>query len=62
MEAMVERLFPLAALITPNIPEAERLAGTAVADRAGMTRAALALRGSWAPPPCWSRADTWRAR
>ena len=40
---LVERLFPLAALITPNIPEAEALAGMPVRTRADMERAALVL-------------------
>lgn len=43
LETMKRRLFPLAALVTPNAPEAERLTGLRVADRAGMRRAAEAL-------------------
>lgn len=42
---MVERLFPLAALVTPNLPEVERLTGIRVVDREGMEQAARALRG-----------------
>lgn len=42
--AMQERLFPLAALITPNIPEAERLTGIAIAMPDDMMRAAERLR------------------
>ena len=42
--ALVERLVPLASVITPNIPEAESLAGEAILDVAGMHRVALALR------------------
>jgi hydroxymethylpyrimidine/phosphomethylpyrimidine kinase len=34
LEAMVERLVPLATIITPNIPEAEVLLGHAIADPA----------------------------
>ena len=37
------RVLPLAAVITPNIPEAEVLAGLNIADEAGMHRAAEAL-------------------
>ena len=37
---MQKLLFPLAALITPNIPEAERLSGIAIANEEEMLRAA----------------------
>ena len=37
---MQEMLFPLAALITPNIPEAERLSGIKIANEEDMLRAA----------------------
>ncbi|WP_237214813.1 bifunctional hydroxymethylpyrimidine kinase/phosphomethylpyrimidine kinase [Falsiroseomonas oryziterrae] len=37
------RLLPVARIITPNIPEAEALSGVAIADVAGMHRAAEAL-------------------
>jgi hydroxymethylpyrimidine/phosphomethylpyrimidine kinase len=37
------RVLPMAAVITPNIPEAEALTGLAIADVAGMHRAADAL-------------------
>jgi hydroxymethylpyrimidine/phosphomethylpyrimidine kinase len=37
------RLLPMAAIITPNIPEAEALSGLAIADVAGMMRAAERL-------------------
>jgi hydroxymethylpyrimidine/phosphomethylpyrimidine kinase len=40
---MVRRLLPLAALLTPNVPEAEILGGMAIADCAAMRDAALAL-------------------
>ncbi len=36
-------LFPLAALITPNVPEAELLSGLAIRDPASMRLAALAI-------------------
>lgn len=42
-------LLPLAALITPNIPEAELLAGCDIADLAAMHRAAEALLSLGAP-------------
>jgi hydroxymethylpyrimidine/phosphomethylpyrimidine kinase len=38
-----ERLLPMAAIITPNIPEAEALSGIAIVDVAAMHRAAEAL-------------------
>jgi len=38
-----DRVLPLAAVITPNIPEAEALSGLAITDVAGMHRAAEAL-------------------
>ncbi len=40
---LTERLLPMAAIITPNIPEAEALSGLAIADLAGMHRAAEEL-------------------
>ncbi len=42
--ALRERLLPLAALLTPNLPEAEVLAGFAVRTEADMRRAGEALR------------------
>lgn len=38
------QLLPLARVVTPNIPEAERLAGFAISDEADMRRAAEAIR------------------
>ena len=38
--ALVEKLLPLATLVTPNLPEAERIVGFAVQDREAMTKAA----------------------
>jgi len=43
--AYVERLFPLAALVTPNLPEAEVLLGRRVRTLADMREAARALHG-----------------
>ncbi len=40
LQALRERLLPLAAVATPNLPEAELLLGHAIADRAGMRTAA----------------------
>jgi hydroxymethylpyrimidine/phosphomethylpyrimidine kinase len=46
VSALKERLLPLATVITPNLPEAAVLLGTAPArDEAGMIEAAAALRG-----------------
>ncbi len=44
VQTMVERLFPRAALITPNALEAERLVGFPVTDTESMARAAAALQ------------------
>lgn len=41
MEAFREKLLPLAALITPNIPEAECLSGLVIKNKAAMEEAAL---------------------
>ena len=41
---LVEELLPSAALVTPNVPEAEALTGIAVRDPEGARRAALRLR------------------
>jgi hydroxymethylpyrimidine/phosphomethylpyrimidine kinase len=45
VEVLRERLLPLAALVTPNLPEAHLLTGVAAGDEAGMRRAAEALLG-----------------
>jgi hydroxymethylpyrimidine/phosphomethylpyrimidine kinase len=39
-QALVEKLFPLAEVVTPNIHEAEALAGSAITDEKGMEDAA----------------------
>jgi hydroxymethylpyrimidine/phosphomethylpyrimidine kinase len=41
--AVRERLMPLAALVTPNVPEAEALSGVAIRSRHDMRRAAARL-------------------
>jgi hydroxymethylpyrimidine/phosphomethylpyrimidine kinase len=43
VDALRRQLLPLASVVTPNLPEASRLVGHDVADRAGMERAARAL-------------------
>lgn len=40
---LVERLIPLAYLVTPNVPEAERLTGLSIADEAAMEEACRRL-------------------
>lgn len=43
VDALTQRLFPLATVITPNIPEASALTGLQIEDADGMERAALKL-------------------
>jgi hydroxymethylpyrimidine/phosphomethylpyrimidine kinase len=43
VDALRDRLFPLATVVTPNLPEAAALVGFPVEDRAGMERAGTAL-------------------
>jgi hydroxymethylpyrimidine kinase/phosphomethylpyrimidine kinase len=45
VSCLVSELFPLARVVTPNIPEAERLTGLTIADEAGMRLAARRIRG-----------------
>jgi len=45
IEALVTRLFPIAAVITPNIPEAETLAGFSIKNREDMQKAAEKISG-----------------
>ena len=42
--ALISELFPLAVLVTPNIPEAERLTGIAITDEQAMRAAARRIR------------------
>jgi hydroxymethylpyrimidine kinase/phosphomethylpyrimidine kinase len=44
LDALVKKLMPLARLVTPNIPEAERITGLTIEDEEGMRRAASILR------------------
>ena len=48
-KAMLEELFPCAALITPNLPEAEALSGIAIRGPEELRRAAERLRNLGAP-------------
>jgi len=43
-EILKSRLFPLARIVTPNIPEAEKLAGFAIQDETDMRRAAQVIQ------------------
>lgn len=43
LTALMEELFPLAAVITPNLPETQRLCGFAVESEADMLRAARTI-------------------
>lgn len=45
LETLIAELLPLACLVTPNIPEAERLSGIEIDSEAGMREAAVAIRG-----------------
>jgi hydroxymethylpyrimidine/phosphomethylpyrimidine kinase len=44
LASLIEELLPLARVLTPNIPEAERLTGSRIMDEEGMRRAAQRLR------------------
>jgi hydroxymethylpyrimidine kinase/phosphomethylpyrimidine kinase len=44
LAALVKELLPMARVLTPNIPEAERITGLRIEDEEGMRRAALAMR------------------
>ncbi len=44
VDSLVEQLFPLASLITPNLREAEVLSGETLADLKGLERAARKIR------------------
>jgi hydroxymethylpyrimidine kinase/phosphomethylpyrimidine kinase len=44
IQILREKLFPLARLVTPNIPEAEKLAGFEINDEDGMRRAAKTIQ------------------
>ncbi len=44
VNCLVTDLFPLALVVTPNIPEAERLTGLTITDELGMRQAARIIR------------------
>lgn len=44
LDTLKNKLFPLARVVTPNIPEAERLVGFAIASRDDMKRAAETIK------------------
>jgi hydroxymethylpyrimidine kinase/phosphomethylpyrimidine kinase len=44
LAALIEELLPLGQLITPNVPEAERLAGITITSEEDMRRAAVLIR------------------
>jgi hydroxymethylpyrimidine kinase/phosphomethylpyrimidine kinase len=45
VSSLTRELFPLARVVTPNIPEAERLTGLKIRDLDGMAEAAQLIRG-----------------
>src|SRR5215213_6168324 len=45
LAALVSELLPLARVLTPNLPEAERITGLKIEDEDGMRRAARLMRG-----------------
>jgi len=48
LAALVDELFPLATLVTPNIPEAERISGIRINDANSITEAAGIMRSKGA--------------
>jgi hydroxymethylpyrimidine kinase/phosphomethylpyrimidine kinase len=44
LRILKEKLFPLARVVTPNVPEAERLSGISIASETDMRRAAEVIR------------------
>lgn len=48
LTALIERLFPLSDLVTPNIPEAERISGVAIESEQDIHDAASVLRSQGA--------------
>ena len=51
----ISSLFPIATVITPNIPEAQVLAQMPIGNQADMETAAVQLAKDYAPA-CWSKA------
>ena len=58
--ALRDQLLPLAAVVTPNLPEAEALTGMTIRGRSDMVEAGAAC-WRWAPALSWSKAATWTA-
>ena len=44
LEVLIEMLFPLSILVTPNVPEAERITGSAITDIGSAIKAAEKIR------------------
>ena len=44
LRSLIENLFPLSILVTPNLPEAERISGLKIEDEADIERAAQIMR------------------
>jgi hydroxymethylpyrimidine/phosphomethylpyrimidine kinase len=44
LQTLTERLLPMARILTPNIPEAERITGLRITDEEGMKQAARLMR------------------
>jgi len=47
VQALVDELFPLAALVTPNIPEAQTLSGMMIRDKEDMVTAACKIHADY---------------
>ena len=45
LKILIEKLFPLADIVTPNLPEAERIAGIKIESETDIERAAKIMRG-----------------
>ena len=58
--ALREELFPLATVVTPNIPEAQALSGWEIFAPVDMERAAQAAPCPAPSPRTWPRAKTWK--
>ena len=57
VQALTEKLLPMAEVVTPNIPEAEILSGMKITDAAGMEAAAKLISEN-TTVPCCARAAT----
>lgn len=52
VKLLTEKLFPVASLITPNIPETEALTGFTVSSKQDMENAAKNIRQVWLLGTC----------